>query len=128
VDDELETIETGTFRQACEREILSLVIRPLRKKYKKKVFIQWPQEERLGRSINYTSAYIFIKAPKPGHIPRADLILDYHCNNLRIRCYHSLPTVSIAFRTKEIPMANPHGHEEAIEYISEILDQKLNKI
>jgi len=117
-------VETGTFRDACSRAILELVLAPIHAKYGKKITIQWPVEN-LGSGdgvIDFTRAYLLLE-PRKSHIylRNADISLDFVNDYLRINILRV--DERRYFETREISIANPEIHKEAAAFISSIIDR-----
>lgn len=132
VESEPRDIEPGTFRDACHRTILEMVLIPIRKQFKDKITILWPVESRvMGEEVaDFTRAYIFMgKHPTqlPLRVSKAVIMLHFEKDNLCIArlmedrpCCGNLFTKRY-FEIKKLSIANPQVHDEAIAFIIDSL-------
>ena len=110
---------------------MELILAPLHSKYGKNITIWWPVESRtLGDElVDFTRAYISLRPNKKFvRLQDADVILDFVNDYLRVASVR-VPDNYVNkfamrfFESREIPIANPNVHEEAIALISKIIDR-----
>jgi hypothetical protein len=136
VDDE-QYIEPINFRDACSRAILEMILAPIHSTYGKRITIMWPVELSSlhapgDEMLDFTRAYLLIRPPNPKKYPSlkdADIILDFVEDNLRLCTLRETKSkdgvIRHHFETKEISIANPQIHLDAIEIITKIIEAKL---
>ena len=120
-------IELGTFRDACSRALLELILIPLRSQHKNQITIDWPLLRRYSgeETLDYTRAYISFNPNKQSvSYQGADIILEFIDNNLRVSaiketrpCCNNTYTKRY-FEVNEFSIANPEVHIEAITLIT----------
>ena len=123
MESEPKDIEPGTFRDACSRAILELIIIPLRKKFGDTITVMWPVEERVfgEESTDFTRAYILFKKRSiyEMHIAHADMGISFVEDNLYIVYKPTSKTNIVDFWSASI--ANPDVHTETILFVSNII-------
>ena len=132
-------IEPSNLRDACSRAILKMILAPINTKYGKKITIVWPIESKsLGiphgaiEALDFTRAYLLLKPREPKGFPclkDADIILDFIGDNLRLNILREIKNNRGYYRHRfdfrEIPIANPNIHIEAIDFITEIIEKAI---
>lgn len=114
-----------------------MILAPINNSYGNKITIIWPVESKsfqmMGNEIlDFTKAYLLLKPRDKKNFPAlkdADIIIDFISDNLRLcimqKTANDQGIIRRHFKSKEISIANPNVHVEAIRLITSIIDKVL---